>query len=222
MFSRLQTEPDRLRKAYTQALQIVGFIAIPTMLCLAATARPVVEFLLTSKWLPCVSYLQILCLLGVVEPFWTLSVRLLLGVGKSSVVLKTTLVRYTLMILGIFLIYPWGLTAIVFAEACSGALATLLIAQVAGRELAIRVSSQLRLVLPSIALSLPLAGCLYAIDVMTALGPGATLAIQLSTACLSYWFAAALLRIRAYELVAETVSHHLIGHGKRGDVVAMR
>lgn len=57
-FSRMNDDPDRLRRAYIRAQGMTSLLAMPMGFGMAAIAEPLVPFLIGAKWLPAVPVIQ--------------------------------------------------------------------------------------------------------------------------------------------------------------------
>ena len=61
VLSQIQDDNERLLSVYEKYIQLSCFLIFPLLLWLCGSARPLVSFLLTDKWLECVPLMQILC-----------------------------------------------------------------------------------------------------------------------------------------------------------------
>lgn len=66
--SRKQDDIDAVRNIVRKAIKTCSFIIAPLLFGLIVIAKPLVLILLTEKWLPCVVFIQILCLAAVLQP----------------------------------------------------------------------------------------------------------------------------------------------------------
>ena len=68
IFSSVQSDKARLKRGVGKVLTTLAMVNFPLMIGLAVVAEPLVIVLLTEKWLPCVPYLQLLCVAGLLRP----------------------------------------------------------------------------------------------------------------------------------------------------------
>ena len=61
VLSSIQDEKERMKAAYKKVIKTTMLVTFVCMLGLAAVAKPMVLVLIGEKWLPCVTFLQILC-----------------------------------------------------------------------------------------------------------------------------------------------------------------
>lgn len=102
-YSSMQDSKEYLKQALRKSIRISSFLIFPIMAGLAATASPIVSLLLTDKWLPCVPFLQIHCLMFAFTPLQTSNNNAISAVGRSDIYLKMEIIKKTLGILILFL-----------------------------------------------------------------------------------------------------------------------
>ena len=95
VFSSVQSDKPRLKRGVHKALTILGMINFPTMIGLAIVAKPLTLVLLTVKWLPCVPYLQMLCMVGMLYPLQVINLDVLKAQGRSDIFLKLECSAYS-------------------------------------------------------------------------------------------------------------------------------
>jgi O-antigen/teichoic acid export membrane protein len=73
---------------------------------LAGVAAPMIELLLTEKWLPCVPYLQIYCFSLAFYPIHSCNLQAINAMGRSDIFLKLELIKKSvdviLLLIGVF------------------------------------------------------------------------------------------------------------------------
>lgn len=98
VLSQLQDQRDALRSAAMRAMGMNAFLIFPAMFGMAAVAEPMVRLLLTDKWLPCVIFVQILCIAEAQIPLTTTNLVVLKSLGRSDIYMKQEIVRRVLML----------------------------------------------------------------------------------------------------------------------------
>ena len=87
-----QGDGSSLAKKSRRAAKTSAFIMTPILWGLAVIAHPLVELLLGQKWLPCVPYLQIMCLVWWLQPTQTCSAQAIKAIGRSDLYLYIELI----------------------------------------------------------------------------------------------------------------------------------
>ena len=154
VLSSEQDDPARVRDMTRRTIKVSAYILMPLMAGLAACAEPMIRFLLTEKWLPCVPYLRLFCLLYAFWPVHTANLNAIKAMGRSDVFLKLEIIKKVLET-GILLVtMRYGVMAITLGLLASGSASLLINAWPNRRLLDYPVSRQLLDILPTVALSL--------------------------------------------------------------------
>ena len=95
----VQDHKDELRKMLRSAVMMGAYVIIPIMFGLAAVSEPVVRLLLTDKWLPCVPYMQWLCIANAAVPIISSNLIAIKASGCSGVYMRLELFRRAVMLL---------------------------------------------------------------------------------------------------------------------------
>jgi O-antigen/teichoic acid export membrane protein len=120
--SRHQDDTAMVKIMTRRAIKTSTYIMCPMLIGLAVIARPLIELLLTEKWLPCVPYLQIVCLYFVLMPSQTANLAAIKAVGRSDIFLKLEIIKRTIGLIILLLVMRHG----VFAIAASAVITTLI------------------------------------------------------------------------------------------------
>jgi len=89
-------------------------IITPCLLGLAVVARPLVLLLLTEKWLPCVPFLQLLCIQGILWPLHVINLNILVALGRSDLFFRLEVLKQILVGISIAVTYRWGIQAMIY------------------------------------------------------------------------------------------------------------
>lgn len=101
--SRVQDNAADVRRLVRRALKISTFLVIPSMVFFAVCATPIVQLLLGEKWLPCVPFLQMYCIVYAMRPIHTTNLQVLNGMGRSDLFLRLELIKKTYEVILILL-----------------------------------------------------------------------------------------------------------------------
>lgn len=111
-YSERQDDYNRVASVLLSSIRMSVFFIFPMMFGLASIARLLVEVLLTEKWLPCVPYLQIYCIIFAIKPLHTANMQALAGIGKSSILLKLDIIRKIIEVISIVIGFLGGVFGI--------------------------------------------------------------------------------------------------------------
>lgn len=91
--SNEQDNHVRVKDMTRRAIKISTYIMAPFMIGLAFCAKPIVQIVLTDKWLPCVPYLQIFCISYLFWPIHTANLNAIKAMGRSDLFLKLEVIK---------------------------------------------------------------------------------------------------------------------------------
>jgi O-antigen/teichoic acid export membrane protein len=106
VFSRLQSQPDRLRDWYLRLTVMLGAFGVPALVGLALVADDAFLVVLGEKWLPAVPYFRLLSLAGAVKVYSYSLPPLLNALGRPDLNFRYTLACAIVFPLG-FLVGGW-------------------------------------------------------------------------------------------------------------------
>lgn len=98
----VQNEKEHFTRLLRSAVTMGAYVIIPTMFGLAAVSESVVQLLLTEKWLPCVPYMQWLCIANAAVPVLSSNLIAIKASGRSDIYMRLEMIRRVVM-LGILL-----------------------------------------------------------------------------------------------------------------------
>ena len=113
VLSSVQNEKERLKNGYKRIIKVTMLLAFTLMLGLAAVSKSMILVLIGEQWLPCVSYLQIICLQMILYPLHSLNLNMLQVQGRSDLFLKLEIIKKIIaigpLLLGVFVDIYWML-----------------------------------------------------------------------------------------------------------------
>lgn len=116
VLSSIQEEPERLREAYRQIIKTTMLVTFACMLGLAAVAKPLIIILIGEKWLPAVSFLQIICFSGMLYPLHAINLNILQVKGRSDLFLKLEIIKKTIAVFPILIGIFYGIEYMLWGE----------------------------------------------------------------------------------------------------------
>ena len=156
-FSQIQDNKIQLKHVYKKTIRITMYITFALMLGLAAISKNMVIVLVGSKWLPCVPFLQILCLQMMLYPLHALNLNMLQVLGRSDLFLKIEIIKKFIaifpLILGIFVGIYWML----FGSVITGLIGYYLNSYFSGKYINYPTREQIQDILPSLVISIIMA-----------------------------------------------------------------
>lgn len=122
VLSQFQNDRERLRNGYRRIMKNAMLITSFALFVFCGMATGIVEVLIGSKWLPCVPYLQVLCLAALFQPMNMINQNVLQVMGLSRLFLYLEIIKKLMAvaiiavccILGDIYALLWGCVAISF------------------------------------------------------------------------------------------------------------
>ena len=93
MQSKLQDDLQAMKKALQRSIKTGTFIMAPMMIGLSVCAEPLVRLILTEKWLPCVFFMRIVCIVSIFPPVNSANLATIQALGHSGLFLKLEIFR---------------------------------------------------------------------------------------------------------------------------------
>jgi O-antigen/teichoic acid export membrane protein len=103
VFSRIQNETEKLRRAYLKVLQLLAIVNFPMMFGLAVVAPVAVPVIFGEQWLPSIILIQILTIVGLLRATGNPVGALLLAKGRADLGFKWNLGLAVTQIPGLYL-----------------------------------------------------------------------------------------------------------------------
>lgn len=97
--AEVQDERTKLARMLRSAQTMGAYVVMPVMFGLAAVSEGVIRLLLTDKWLPCVPYMQCLCIANAAIPMISSNLIAIKSSGRSDVYMRLEMIRRLAMLL---------------------------------------------------------------------------------------------------------------------------
>lgn len=152
-FSKIQDDADRYRSGYRKAIQLSVFVIALPLVILFIAAKPLIVFLITDKWLPCVPMLKILVIGGIFYPLSALNVNMIGIKGRSDLVMILQFIKDFMTILGIGFGLIWGIQGLVVSYSAAALFGFFLNAHFANKVIDYSIPDQIRDILPILSLA---------------------------------------------------------------------
>ena len=144
VLTRVQDDMSSLRREYLKYLHFTHFIIIPLMGLLLVLAEPLIEVLLTPKWLNAAPYVRIFSLNFMFYPLMQQSGNPVAAIGHSGILLKAQIVKrcvaFGILVFTLTISIPavcWGIMA-------SSAFETLVNVLICRKEIGVGIRDHLK------------------------------------------------------------------------------
>ena len=114
-FSKLQSEPQKLRQAFYTATKLISFVALPIFFGMTTLAPEIVPTLFGEQWIPSIPVMQILAFVGIIQSALPFTGTLITAMGKPNWQLRILIMNTSLRISAFIVAVKWGIVGIALA-----------------------------------------------------------------------------------------------------------
>lgn len=154
VFSKMQDNTAELRNTYLKIVRLTSILSFLILGVLFVVAEPLIETLLTSKWLPSVGLLQILIIGIVWWPFFALNINILQVVGYSKYVLAIECAKATINLIAIFIAIPFGIEAVCIVLSVTAFVNSFIYTHFTKKAISVSWLNQVKVMLPHVIAAL--------------------------------------------------------------------
>ena len=211
--SQEQDNKERIKQTCRNSIRFSSFVMMPLMLGLAACAEPFIRLLLTDKWIECVPFLQIFCVIYMFYPMHTANMQAIKALGHSGTFLKLEFLKKSLELIGLLLVMNISVTAIAINMAVLTTLFTFVNAYPNVKLLNYTFKEQMNDILPPIAMSVLMAVIVFSIGECLVLPDWIVLIIQIISGSIIYITIASVFKNPEMLYIYSIIKNKFI-HGK--------
>lgn len=202
--SLYQDDIDKVREMSRRAIKVGTFLLAPVLLGLAAVAPAFISVVLSDKWLPCLPYLRIMCVVYLLQPIQTASLQAMKALGESKLYLRLEIYKWIfgIIVLVISVVCFDTVFAVVMSALVAEIFATVINFPANIKILKYKLKDQL------LDFFIPLLAALIMFFVVISIGNVfsskiITLLIQIFVGIVTYWLVVKLLKIDSYNYVKD-------------------
>ena len=203
LLATVSHDENIVRKSTARLLKTMCLFVFPVMAGLMIVAEPLVDVLLTAKWLPCVPYLQLLCVTGLLFPVYVANANLLRIRGKMQLFLKLEILNKALTVLAIVITWRYGIIAMLWGQIVQNMVIYLLYIYYGGGGIRYGFFNQLKDVVPYAGLTLLMAGAVNAAGNVRIDSSLFSLIFQIITGVATYAACCHILKLSEYTIICD-------------------
>jgi O-antigen/teichoic acid export membrane protein len=209
VFSTIQNDPERVKRGLKKTLTALMLVNAPIMIGLAVIARPLVLSLLTEKWAPCIPYLQILSLGGLLYPLHHINLVVLQAMGRPELYLRLEIIKKVLITINIAMTFRWGIEAMIIGQVVTSTVGYYLNAYYNNTLLSYPLKEQFKDLYPYLLSTIVMSGAVYLLTCTSITNPSLLLSCQIVTGGLVYLAICHVLQLPAYTDLRQIISNRL-------------
>ena len=200
--SQAQNDKARLKELTRKYVRVTSYIVFPLMAGLAAVSKPLVDVLLTAKWLPAVPFIRISCFSFAIIVIQMAVQDAINALGRSDIFLYMDIVRKVIGLAIVFLVMKQGVMIIALSVFFVGPISIFMVMEVSRRMFGYRYVEHFQDNFPLLFVSLLMGLLVYLIQFL-GFSSLFTLSIQIVTGVTIYYLLSRLFKFEGYLLVLE-------------------
>jgi O-antigen/teichoic acid export membrane protein len=162
--ANMEEDMESLKNAFRKTVRVAAFVYFPIMLGLIATAEPLFLTIFGTKWISIVPYFKILCIGFIFMGTSSLYNTILFLKGKSSALLKFSLLYNVALLLSIVITIRIGVLSMAVSWSVIGAVYTIAYTSYAKKMIQYTFVEQLKDIIPYLILATLMGVGVYALS----------------------------------------------------------
>ncbi len=202
--SKEQDNKERVKSMTRRAIKTSTYVMMPVMIGLAVCADTVISLILTDKWLPCVPFLRIFCIIYSFYPIHTANLNAIKAMGRSDLFLVLEIIKKVIGITAILCTMWISVMAMAYSLLVTCVLSQIINAYPNKKLLNYSYLDQIKDMLPQIGVSLLMGAVVYSIYFI-GLGDILTLVIQIPVGIVVYIVGSKIFHIDSFEYIISMI-----------------
>lgn len=198
VMSKEQEHPEQVKAMTRRAIKTSIYIMAPVMLGMAFAAKPLVQLILTDKWLPCVPFLRIFCITYMFYPVHTANLNAINALGRSDLFLRLEIAKKVAGMILLLSTMWFGVMAMAYSLLINCVVSQIINSWPNRKLLNYGYGEQLKDILPSIILSLGMGVTIWGISLF-GLPAMLTIVMQIIFGILIYMIGSIVFHIESFQ-----------------------
>lgn len=207
--SSVQEHSEQIRAMTRRAIKISTYLMMPLMMGLAVCAEPLVELVLTEKWLPCVPFLRIFCFTYAFYPIHTANLNAIKAMGRSDLFLKLEIIKKVIGLAVLISTMWFGVMAMAYSLLFTSITGQIINSWPNRKLLNYRYIDQLKDMLPQIGLSVAMGAVVYCVSFLP-LNRLLILLIQVPLGVILYVAGSVIMKIDSFAYIWGILKSYLV------------
>ena len=206
--SNAQDNRSLVKSMTRRAIKTSTYIMMPMMMGIAVCATPLVDLILTAKWLPCVPYMRIFCFTFAFYPIHTANLNAIKAMGRSDLFLKLEITKKIIGTIILVATIWFGPLVMAYSLLFTSITSQIINSWPNRKLLDYKYSEQLKDMLPQIGLSCLMGGMVFCVTLF-GLSDILTLLIQIPLGVIIYVVGSKVFHIDSFEYIISIVKQYM-------------
>lgn len=164
--SKSQDKIVQVKMMTQRAMKISTYIMAPLMMGLAFMGSPLINFVLTDKWIACVPFMRIFCITFMFQPIHTANLNAIKALGRSDLILRLEIIKKIVGIAALLSTIWISVEAMAYSLLVTSVLSQIINCWPNKELMDYGYLEQLKDIIPSILLALLMGCCIYPVQWM--------------------------------------------------------
>lgn len=162
----VQHDKLRVKEIMRKAVMMSSYIVFPIMIGLIVIAEPMIRLVLTEKWILCVPYLRIFCLVYALSPLHTANLQAINAIGRSDIFLKLEVIKKIVGIAIIIVTSRYSPYIMALGSVFGGVIGSFINSYPNKKLLRYSYFEQIKDIIPSLSISVIMGGIIYLVKLL--------------------------------------------------------
>lgn len=209
VMSSRQDNRDEVKRITRRAIILSNYVMAPLMMGMAAMADSIVKILLTERWLPCVLYLRIFCIIYMFQPIHTANTNAIKAMGRGDLLVQIEIVKKVIGFTMLMLSMNYGMKAIIYCYLINNIFDQVINSWPNRKLLNYKYLEQMKDIFPATILAVVMGGCVYCISFLD-LNFLVSALLQILVGFLVYLSGSIIFRLEAYYQLLDMMRSYFI------------
>jgi len=212
ILSQMQHDGQGMKQGYRKIIKSTVFFNFPVMIGLATIAEPLLTLVLGEKWVPAISYFQILCFAGILFPIHAINLNVLKVNGRSDLFLRIEIIKkvFGLTLIGLVLLLKLGIMGLLWVSVMNSIIAYFINSYYSAELLDYSTWMQLKDIMPIFSAAAIMGLIVTGIGHMLTTGLFVQLMIQILTGVVTFFLLCIVFKIEELRNILNIVKHEFI------------
>ena len=211
--SEAQDNISEVRLLTRRSIKMSSYLMAPMMVGLACVSKPLTILILTEKWLPCVLYMQIFCIVYLFHPIQSANLNAIKALGRSDVFLMLDIIKRVVSFVVLFTAIWFGVEVIAYSMLINTLLTLALNSWPNKKLLGYTYKQQIFDIIPPILLACVMGVIVYAISFFD-LPVIVMILLQVTVGIFVYLFGSTVFRFESFIDIVNVIKRFFLSKTK--------
>lgn len=212
VMSSRQDDKREVKRITRKAIMSSNYLMAPLMMGMASMADSIVVILLTEKWLQCILYFRIFCIIFMFQPIHTANINAIKAMGRSDIFFKVEVIKKIVGFVILAVSLNYGMKVVIYCYFVNTVLDQIINSWPNRRLLGYTYLEQMKDIFPSTILAVIMGACVYGISFLC-LNVWVTMLLQVLLGFSIYLLGSVIFELEAYQQLLDLAESYFKKEG---------